>query len=289
VAAAANAAGIPTIAAYFTPDVARRVRAEHGQAAVISANNVFAHTDGIHTFVESVKELLAPDGVFVFEAQYLKDLVEKNLFDIVYHEHVNYYHVTPLVSYFAHQGMTVFDAERIPVHGGSLRVFVSRKAASGHAIRPESSRLKEILAEEAAAGLNTIAPYQAFAERIEANKQKLRTLIDAIKANGQRIVGYGAPAKATTLMYAFGLTGDDIDFIVDDAPLKQGRLMPGTHVPILHPDALYGGVPFDSAQGMPEYCLILAWNFADPIMKTHGRFAENGGKWIVPVPEPRVV
>lgn len=282
VAAVANAAGLPTIAAYFTPKVAQQVRAQHGPAAVISANNVFAHTDDIHTFVAAVKELLAPDGVFVFEVQYLKDLVEKNLFDIVYHEHTNYYHLTPLATYFARQGMSVFDVERVPVHGGSIRVFVSRKAAiGGHAIRPQTSRLKQLLQEEATAGLNTAGPYQAFANRIAENKTKLRALIDTIKAEGKTIAGYGAPAKATTLMYAFGLTRDDIAFIVDDAPLKQGRLMPGTHVPIYGPEALY--------EKKPDYALVLAWNFAEPIMKTHQKFADNGGKWIVPVPEPKVV
>ncbi len=273
-AALASAAGIPTIATYFSPDVARRIRAEHGPAQVISANNVFAHTDGIEVFVESVKELLAPDGVFVFEVQYLRDLVEKNLFDIVYHEHVNYYHVTPLVAYFKKQGIPVFDVERVPVHGGSLRVFVGQG-------RRVTARLDQILAEEEATGLNTVTPYHAFATRIAQNKKKLRTLINAVKAEGRTIAAYGAPAKATTLMYAFGLTGDDIQFIVDDAPLKQGRLMPGTHVPIKPPEALY--------ENEVDYCLILAWNFAEGIMKTHARFKAAGGKWIVPVPEPKVV
>lgn len=296
VAAMANAAGIPTLAAYFTPDVVRALKAQHGPADVISANNVFAHTDDIHTFVAAVKELLAPDGVFVFEVQYLKDLVEKNLFDIVYHEHTNYYHLTPLTTYFEQQGMRMFDVERVPVHGGSVRVFVSRKAASGsHALRQQTDRLQNLLEEEEAAGLNTIAPFQALAGRIEHNRQKLRTLIDKIKADGKTIAGYGAPAKATTLMYAFGLSGEDISFIVDDAPLKQGRFMPGTHVPILHPDDLYGKGPHyapptgGATRGTPDYCVIMAWNFAEPIMKAHARFAETGGKWIVPVPEPRVI
>lgn len=293
VAAAANAAGIPTIPAYFTPEVASQIKAQHGPATVISANNVFAHTDDIHTFVSAVKELLAPEGVFVFEVQYLKDLVEKNLFDIVYHEHTNYYHVTPLNTFFEQQGMQLFDVERVPVHGGSIRVFVTPSVSP--LVRGRTTRLVQLLQEEEDAGLNTATPYHAFADRIEANKQKLRALIDSIKSAGKTIAGYGAPAKATTLMYAFGLTGDDISFIVDDAPLKQGRLMPGTHVAIYGPDMLYGkrspAAPLEAgAMGdTPDYCVIMAWNFADQIMKTHERFAHEGGKWIVPVPEPRVV
>lgn len=288
VAAAANAAGLPTVPAYFTPEIARRVKAKHGPADVISANNVFAHTDDVHTFVAAVKELLAPAGVFVFEVQYVKDLIEKNLFDIVYHEHTNYYHITPLITYFERQGITMFDVERVPVHGGSIRVFVGRG-------QKPTKRLQHLLQEEAAADLNTVVPYQTLANRMAENKEKLRSLIDGIKAKSKTIAGYGAPAKATTLMYASGLTGDDILFIVDDAPLKQGRLMPGTHVPIYGPEALYGEGPHfapppgGATRGRPDYCLVLAWNFAESIMKTHAKFSELGGTWIVPVPEPRIV
>lgn len=284
VAAQANAAGLPTIAKYFTPDVATNIRASHGSADVISANNVFAHTDNITKFVEATKQLLSKTGVFVFEVQYLKDLVEKNLFDIVYHEHVNYYHVTPLVSYFAQQDMEVFDVQRLPVHGGSIRVFVQR-ANGPHA---KSERLLALLNEEEMDDFNTVIPYQQLATRVEQNKQTLRTLITSLKQAGHHIAGYGAPAKATTLSYAFGLTRDDIDFIVDDAPLKQGRLMPGTHIPIVKPSALYGENLPPGILHRPDYCLILAWNFAKSIMQNHQTFTTHG-KFIVPVPKPRII
>ncbi|MDP3997982.1 MAG: class I SAM-dependent methyltransferase [Candidatus Andersenbacteria bacterium] len=277
VVAEANAAGIHTLPEYFTPEVARRVRAEHGPAKVITANNVFAHTDGIDTFVDAVKELLVPDGVYVFEAQYLGDLIANNLFDIVYHEHVNYYHVTPLVSYFESRDMEVFDVERVPVHGGSIRVYVQGNGGK----QKKTEALAEVLRAEEEQGLNTIEPYRQFAKRIEENKKKLRQIIDDIKAQGKRIAGFGAPAKATTLMYAFGITGDDIDFIVDDAPLKQGRVMPGTHVPIVPAERLY--------EDKVDYCLILAWNFAAPIMAAHADFVKKGGRFIIPIPEPRVI
>lgn len=277
IAQQANVEGIDTIAEFFTPACAGRCALKYGKARVITANNVFAHTDGVDEFVEAVKRLLADDGIFVFEVQYLGDLIAKNLFDIVYHEHVCYYHVHPLVAFFERHDMEVFDVERPAVHGGSIRVYTSRMRGTSQ----RTERLEQLLREEKASGLNSLKPYQEFAARIAKNKQKLQKILKDLKRQGKRIVGYGAPAKATTLMYAFGIDGTMLDYIVDDSPLKQGRLMPGTHVPIVG--------PLDFARGKPDYCLILAWNFAEPIRQNNAWFAEKGGKWIVPVPEPRVV
>lgn len=278
IADAASAEGIETVAEFFTPRVAASVRRDHGAAQVIAANNVFAHTDDVTGFVAAVDALLADDGVFVFEVQYLGDLVAQNLFDIVYHEHVCYYHLHPLVAFFRQRGMEVFDVERPSVHGGSLRVFVQRAGGPHHT----ASRVGSLLQDEERHGLNTSLPYHAFAERIERNKGLLRDLIRRIHSEGKRIVGYGAPAKATTLMYAFGLDQESIEYIVDDdRRFKQGMLMPGTHIPIVSPDRLY--------EDRPDYCLILAWNFAEPIMRTHSRFTEQGGRFIIPVPKPSVV
>ncbi len=278
IAAGANAAGIPTVAEFFTPSLAARLRAEHGPASVITANNVFAHTPDLHGFVDAVRAWLKDDGIYVFEVQYLGDLLEKNLFDIVYHEHLCYYHATPLVSYFAARGLAVFDIERVPAHGGSLRVFVQR-AGGPHA---RADRLGALLAEEDRAGLNRADPYHAFAVRIARNKAALNRLLSGLRRAGKRVVGYGAPAKATTLCYAFGLGAETLAYIVDDDRVfKQGRFMPGTHIPIVPADRLY--------QDHPDYCLILAWNFAEPIREQHRRFTEQGGRFIVPVPEPRVV
>lgn len=278
VAAAANADGIETLAEYFTPPVAERCAKQYGRASVITANNVFAHTDDVGMFVEAVKQLLLPDGVFVFEVQYLGDLIAKNLFDIVYHEHVCYYSVYPLVKFFEKKGMEVFDVERPPVHGGSLRVYVQFKG--GLLDRP-SERVTEILHEEKVQALTTLAPYQQFAARVASNKEKLQQILQGIKSEGGRVVGYGAPAKATTLCYALEIDGGTLDFIVDDAELKQGLVMPGTHIPIVPAERLY--------EDRPDYCLILAWNFAEPIMKNHQRFVDQGGRFIIPVPEPKIV
>lgn len=287
VAQMANEAGVETIADFFTPELARRLAAERGRAVVISANNVFAHTDDVKGFTEAVKELLAENGVFVFEVQYLGDLVAKNLFDIVYHEHVCYYALQPLVRFFTSQGMDVFDVERPPVHGGSLRVYVQR--AGGPQARSE--RVAALLAEEEARGLTSADSYHQFAQRVERNKTALLSLLRELRGAGKRIVGYGAPAKATTLCYALGIDGTVLDYIVDDAPMKQGLVMPGTHIPILDPEALYGGSAASAKASAPnaDYCVILAWNFAEPIMRNHQRFTEQGGRFILPVPEPRIV
>lgn len=278
VAEMANNDGIETIADYFTPEVADKIVADKGKAKIIAANNVFAHTDDVNLFVEATKRLLADDGVYVFEVQYLGSLIKKNLFDIVYHEHVCYYSVHPLVKFFAKHNMEVFDVERPTVHGGSLRVFVQKKGGP----HERSERLSEILHEEKTQALTTLAPYQQFASRIQQNKEKLQEILQTIKKEGKRIVGYGAPAKATTLLYALGIDGETIDYIVDDdKKFKQGMVMPGNHIPIVAPKKLY--------EDKPDYCLVLAWNFAEPIMENHANFKKQGGKFIVPIPEPKII
>lgn len=274
----ARADGIETMTAFFDPACAREIRAAHGPAHVVTANNVFAHTPDLVAFATAAKHLLTDNGVFVFEVQYLEDLLANNLFDIVYHEHLCYYHLTPLVPFFARLGMEVFNVRRIPVHGGSIRVFVQR-AGGPHA---RTAGLDAFLKEERQAGLETHAPLAAFADRVERNKRRLHDLLDPLRAAGKRIVGYGAPAKATTLLYTFGIGAETLDYIVDDdRTFKQGRFMPGSHIPIVSPDRLY--------EDHPDYALILAWNFAEPIMKNHARFTEQGGHFIIPVPEPRII
>ncbi|MBI5003545.1 class I SAM-dependent methyltransferase [Candidatus Kaiserbacteria bacterium] len=275
IAAEATKNGISTIVAFFKPETAQQVLAEHGQAKVITANNVFAHTDDIIAFTEAVKILLAKDGAFIFEVQYLKDLIEQNLFDMVYHEHLLYYHVTPLVSFFKTCGLRVFDVEHVPTHGGSIRVYVGWDDGP----HQTSNRVAQMAAQES--DLNEVSTYQIFAKRIEAGGEKLRALIKNLRGEGKRVVGYGAPAKATTLCYAFGIDGSMLDYIIDDSPLKQGLYMPGTHIPIKPSSVLY--------EDKPDCCLILAWNFAESIAKNHQKFAENGGIFVSPVPEPHIL
>jgi SAM-dependent methyltransferase len=272
IAAGATKRGIPTVPRFFDIDAAVAIRREHGPADVITANNVFAHTDDVASFVDAVKALLAPKGVFVFEVQYLKDLVEKNLFDIIYHEHLCYYHLNPLIPFFRQAGLRVFDVEHVGTHGGSVRVYVARED-----VHPISEGLSVMLEREEA--LNDIRTYREFRKRIDTNGRTLAALLGDIRRRGQRVVGYGAPAKATTLCYAFGIDATTLEYVVDDSPLKQGLFMPGTHIPVKSPEALYADYP--------DCCLILAWNFADSIVENHARFAQSGGVFILPVPEPR--
>lgn len=275
IATEATANDIPTIPKFFTPETARGIAAEHGKASIITANNVFAHTDDVIGFVESVKELLLPEGVFIFENQYLKDLIEQNLFDIIYHEHLCYYHLTPLVPFFQKRGLRIFDVEHVPTHGGSIRVYVGWDDGP----HKTSERVERMCANESA--LNTVSTYDSFAERIDAIGKELRTLLENFRGQGKRVVGYGAPAKATTLCYALGIDGGTLEYIVDDSKMKQGFYMPGTHIPIKSSDTLYADTP--------DVCLILAWNFADSIVKNHQQFIKNGGVFILPVPKPRIL
>ncbi len=275
IAEAATGDGIETRCAFFDAALGRDLAAAYGPARLIGANNVFAHLDDMADFIEGVRHWLAEDGLFVFEVSYLRDVLEQGLFDTIYHEHVDYHALTPLARFFAAHGMAVVGAERVPTHGGSLRVIV------GHAGREASPAVERLLREEHDAGLATPQRFEAFGSAIEAAGLALRRLLGRIAGDGKRVAGFGAPAKATTLMYRFGLTGADIPFIVDDSPLKQGLYTPGTHIPVVSAEALL--------RERPDYLLILAWNFAVPIMRNHARFHAAGGRFIVPLPQLEVI
>ncbi len=276
IAAAATARGIETWPDFFGPELATRIRAERGAAAVITANNVFAHIDDLGGVAEGVRDLLSPDGVFVFEVSYLVDVYEKTLFDTIYHEHLAYHSVAPLKRFFAAHGMDLFAAERVSSHGGSLRGFAQLKGGP----RAADGSVDDLIALERKLGLDKAETLAAFGRKIDAVGGSLRALLGEMKKRGKRIAGFGAPAKATTLMVHFGLGPDTIEFIVDDSPLKQGLFSPGLHVPVLPSAAIY--------ERRPDYLLILAWNFARPIMDKHARFAAEGGHFIVPLPSVEV-
>lgn len=276
IAAAATAAGIPTHHGFFTPDLARRLKAEHGPAAVVTANNVFAHIDDLSGVVEGVKALLADDGVFVFEVSYLQDVFVNTLFDTIYHEHLSYHSVEPLVTFFGRLGMELCDAVRVDTHGGSLRGVACRKGA-----RPVSPNVAERIAEERGLGLDRSQTLKAFARQIRAVGDELGGLLREYKAQGLRIAAYGAPAKATTLMYHFGIGPELVDFIVDDSPLKIGLYSPGMHLPVISSEEMY--------RRKPDVLVVLAWNFADPIIARNHAFIEGGGRFVVPLPRVRVV
>ena len=277
IAAHASEAGIETWPRFFTLELAAEIVRDRGPARAVIANNVFAHADDLKGFVAGIRELLRLDGVFVFEVSYLLDVYEKTLFDTIYHEHLAYHTVAPLQRFFAAHGLDLFDAERVAAHGGSLRGFVQR-AGGPHQPRP---RVETLIAAETAAGLDRAETYQAFAGRIDALGEELRSLLQGLKAEGHAIAGFGAPAKATTLMYHFALGPDVLDFIVDNAPLKQGLYTPGLHVPVVGPAAI--------EERRPNYLLVLAWNFAESIVANNQVYIDAGGRFIVPLPEVKVL
>jgi len=272
IASRASENGIETKCGFFTPALAKSIRQEVGPAHVITANNVFAHADDLKGIVSGIADLLAPDGVFVFEVSYLVDVFEKTLFDTIYHEHVAYHSVKPLQQFFASNGLELISSERIDSHGGSLR-GVAQIAGAGRDVQPSVSRLIDL---EASLGLDRAETLQAFGQNIEDIKDKLTEILRQLKREGKTIAGFGAPAKATTLMYHFGIGPDLIDFIVDDSPLKQNLFAPGLHIPVLPSAAIY--------DKKPDAVVILAWNFAEPIVANHQKYLDDGGQFIVPLP-----
>lgn len=271
------ASGMDAIVGFFTPTLARELRRQRGPAAVIAANNVMAHIDDLAGIMEGVRDLLADDGIFVFEVSYLADVVEKTLFDTIYHEHLDYHSVEPLIGFFQRNGLELIEAHRVDSHGGSLRGVVQRAAGP----RPVDASVAEAVARERELGLNRADTLRRFAQGIDKIKQELRGLLGSLKQQGKRIAGFGAPAKATTLLYHFGLGPEVIDFIVDDSPLKQGLYSPGMHIPVVPSSVLY--------DKKPDYVVILAWNFAGPIMERHRAFHDGGGRFIVPLPKVEVI
>ena len=273
IAARATGAGVETIAEFFSFGLAEKIVNDRGPAAIVTANNVFAHADDLKGIVEGVRTMLAPGGVFAFEVSYLADVVADTLFDTIYHEHLAYHSVKPLETFFASQGMRLFAVERVASHGGSIR------GLAGLADGPHQAdgSVTTLVAQEREAGLDRAETFKAFAADIDGLGQQLKDLIKGIRADGKTIAGFGAPAKSTTLMYHFGIGAEDIDFIVDDSPLKQGLYSPGLHIPVLASEALY--------ERRPDYLLILAWNFAQVIMDKHSAFLDGGGRFIVPLPE----
>ena len=272
IAARATANGIETWSEFFTLDTAQRIVTNKQRARIITANNVFAHADDLRAIVEAIKKVLAPDGVFVFEVSYLSDVIEKTLFDTIYHEHLAYHSVKPLATFFQSQGMHLLAVERVSSHGGSLRGFV--QFADGPF---EGNRsVAEFISDEQSAGLHEAKTFQVFGDKINQVKAELLDILMGLKRQGKTLAGFGAPAKATTLMYHFGLGPDVFDFIIDDSPLKQGLLTPGLHIPVISSEALY--------TEPPDAVVILAWNFADPIRRNHTKYLKQGGRFIVPLP-----
>jgi len=270
----ANAEGLETLNEFFGLQVAQRIRSERGAAKVVVGNNVLAHIDDLPAMVRSLDALLDDDGVFVAEVPYLFDLLDHVEYDTVYHEHLSYFHLAPLAVLFDHVGMELFDVKRLATHGGSIRMYAGRRGR-----RPVTTSLRELRASEAARLTDATGLFAAFTGRVEAQRAALRSLLGDLRTNGTRLAGYGATAKGNTMLNYCGIGADTLAFIADTTPYKQGLLTPGTHIPVRPESAI-------DDEGI-EVLLLLAWNYADEIVRRMTTYTGRGGRFIHPIPLPR--
>ncbi len=277
VAQAALDRGIPTRVAFFGAELAKDLAAEGQAADLIVGNNVLAQVPGLNDFVRGLKILLKPRGVITLEFPHLVRLLEGNQFDTIYHEHFSYFSLLATERILAAQGLTLFDVEELPTHGGSLRIY-ARHAEDG--TKPVGPRVVELRARERSAGLARMETYEAFSEKVKETKRKLLAFLIAAKREGKTICGYGAPGKGNTLLNYCGIRTDFLDYTVDRNPYKQGKFTPGTRIPIHPPERI--------RETKPDYVFILPWNFRDEIMGQLGYIRDWGGRFVVPIPEVKV-
>ena len=279
IASAASARGIRTITEFFGEPLAAALSADGQRADVIHAHNVLAHVPDLTGFVCGLACLLKDEGIAVIEVPSVKDLVDRCEFDTIYHEHLSYFSLLALDRLFRRNGLTIVDVEHLSIHGGSLRLFASRSAAAS-ASSPHPS-VETRLDEERVWGADRMIPYRRFANDVSALKSALLALTSTLKRDGKRIAAYGAAAKGSTLLNYVGLGTDVLDFVVDRSTYKQGRYMPGVHLPICAPERML--------EAQPDYVLLLTWNFADEILAQQAEYRRRGGRFIIPIPEVRVI
>ncbi|MBI3980812.1 class I SAM-dependent methyltransferase [Candidatus Microgenomates bacterium] len=275
-ATVARLKGIETISDFFTTDVVQKIVAKQGKAKVITATNVVAHIDDLHGFCENINLLLDKEGICVIEFPYLTDLIEKNEFDTIYHEHLSYFSLTPLMTLFERHQLRIFFAKRVPVHGGSIRIFVCKKLASykTHKI------INIFLTEERLKKINRLSYYEDFSRRVKVIKRDLVKYLARVKKSGLRIVGYGASAKGNVLLNYCKIDDKILDYVVDSIPYKQGKYTPGSHLKIYPESRL--------EEDMPDYALLLSWNFAEEILQKQNNYREKGGQFIITIPYLRI-
>lgn len=272
----ATIAGIETLPEFFDCQLAERIKNKHGQATVVTINNLFANIDDLVSVVEGVRQLLSPQGVLVIESSYLADMIKNMVFDFIYHEHLSYFSIKPLISFFDRLGMEIFDVEHIATKGGSLRYYIQLKGAN----RPVSKTVTELQEYENNIGLGSKAIFKDFSDRIAHKKSQLLEKLCQVSAQGKTIAGYGGSATTTTFLYHFDLS-KFINYIVDDNSAKHNTLSPGFHIPVLPVDIIY--------ERRPDYILVIAWRYFDAIIRKHELYIQKGGSFIRPLPELEII
>ena len=269
--------GVPTLTEFFGVKLAERLRSDGKQADLIAGNNVLAQVPDLNDFVGGLKVLLKPAGVITIEFPHLMRLMQENQFDTIYHEHFSYFSFITAEKIFAMHGMTLFDVEELPTHGGSLRIYARHVENETLSI---TDRARELRQREVNAGFAKMEHYSAFGEQVKETKRKILEFLIAAKREGKSVAGYGAPGKGNTLLNYCGIRTDFLDYTVDRNPYKHGKFLPGTHIPIFSPDKIW--------ETKPDYVFILPWNFKDEIMIQMAGIKEWGGRFVVPIPEVKV-
>lgn len=278
VAVSAEKVGVPTLVKFFGVTTARELERDGKSADLIIGNNVLAQVPDINDFVAGMRILLKPGGVITMEFPHLLRLMQENQFDTIYHEHFSYFSLLSVETIFAAHDLVLFDVDEIPTHGGSLRIYARHEL--NHTL-PITERILKVRADEAKAELNKLTSYDRFSSQVMATKRRILSFLIDAKNNGKTVAGYGAPGKGNTLLNYCGIRNDLISFTVDRNPYKQGKFLPGTHIPILTPDAI--------REARPDYLFILPWNFKDEIMVQNSFIREWGGKFVIPIPELTVI
>lgn len=276
IAQRASSQGIPTIPKFFTSSLARSIKKKFGKATVITANNTMANVNDLDDFVEGVRSVLAPDGVFVFETSYLLDLIHNMIFDVIYHEHISYFSISPLVSYFQRHGLELIDVLHVPTKGGSIRCTVQRKGGP----RKVSGSCIKFVTQEKKEHLQNKKIFQTFEKAIARTKKKLWDFLSEVIEQHRSIAGFGASTTTTTLSYHFDLARM-VPYLIDENPIKIHTFSPGRHIPVLSPSVIN--------ERKPDYILILAWRFADQIVKKNRAYLKQGGHFVIPLPTFRII